>query len=743
LWPGGNRFIVQPVANHNGGTLAFGPDGYLYIGLGDGGSGNDPGHLAQNPTTLLGKMLRVNVNVLETNTEGYDVPADNPFVDGLPLAALSQIWAFGLRNPWKYSFDNVARGGTGALIIGDVGQNAWEEINYEPPGAGGRNYGWRNREGAHDNVTNLPAAYVPLKDPIFEYNHNTGVATGVSITGGYVYRGTALGLTYFGRYFFGDLSGKVWSIALTINGATGDATASGLVEHTAELGGAGALGLITAFGEDASGELYVVNYTAGSILRISSACPVTLNPLDASYDAAGGNGQVSVTTACAWTATSNAPFLMVTAGSSGNGNGTVSYSVASNTVANTPRVPRSGTLVIADRLFTASQSGCSYTVAPTSASHDVSGGNGTVTVSASTGCTWTAVSNSPAFIDLTSGSTGTGNGTVGYAVAPNVGAPNEVTAPRLGSLSIAGQAFTVNQPGCTFGIAPTGTTFGSAIGSGAVSVETPSVCSWSVAGVPDWASTSSGGSGTGPGTWQFTIADNGSGTTRSQAVLVAGRNFQLRQLAAQLTPVVPGKQITFPLANATDERWTAIEAVIGRSYCAQVTPGTTSVDRATPMLTALRADGTTSLGSGSGAQARTCFIAPETETALLRITQADAATRQHQLAVAETTLWVNWFFIGGDYSSYTILRNTTTVPVTATITWRSQTGTTVGVETVAIPSESVIYRDARVATGGVTLSGSVEVAHDGEPQAIDGSHTTLSATTGLSFDTVLVQRRPP
>jgi hypothetical protein len=108
-WPDGNRFITQPFSNHNGGTLAFGPDGYLYIGLGDGGSGADPGHRAQDPNTLLGKMLRVNVNVADSDAEGYDVPPNNPFVDGTPIAALHEIWAFGLRNPWKFSFDEAAR----------------------------------------------------------------------------------------------------------------------------------------------------------------------------------------------------------------------------------------------------------------------------------------------------------------------------------------------------------------------------------------------------------------------------------------------------------------------------------------------------------------------------------------------------------------------------------------------------------------------------------------------------------
>jgi glucose/arabinose dehydrogenase len=261
---GGSAVIVQPYSNHNGGHLAFGPDGYLYIGLGDGGSGNDPQHRAQNPAELLGKMLRVDVDVPDNDAAGYRIPADNPFVSSGPPGTRHEIWAFGLRNPWRYNFDDPARGGSGALIIGDVGQNRFEEIDYEPRGRGGRNYGWRNREGAHDNVTSLPPAYLPLIDPIFEY----GRAEGQTVTAGYVYRGTGLSSQFRGRYFFADyVAGRVWSLALTVGG-DGEAQASGRVEHTAELGGSAALGNISSFGLDADGELLILNYSAGRVLRV-------------------------------------------------------------------------------------------------------------------------------------------------------------------------------------------------------------------------------------------------------------------------------------------------------------------------------------------------------------------------------------------------------------------------------------------------------------------------------------------
>jgi glucose/arabinose dehydrogenase len=265
VWPDRRRVIEQPFSNHNGGHLAFGPDGYLYIGMGDGGSGGDPFHNAQDGRTLLGKMLRLDVNVDDRDPVGYRVPEDNPFVDRDPVTALPEIWAFGLRNPWKYSFDSV----TGAMLIGDVGQNEREEINFEPRGASGRNYGWRLREGRRTYDTRRPAAYTPLTEPIHEYDHNIGA----SITGGFIYRGSALDPSFNGRYFYADfVEGRVFSIGLHLD-AAGEATADDEREHTAALGGRDVLGMISAFGIDASGELLLLNWSAGTVLRVVAAGP--------------------------------------------------------------------------------------------------------------------------------------------------------------------------------------------------------------------------------------------------------------------------------------------------------------------------------------------------------------------------------------------------------------------------------------------------------------------------------------
>ena len=270
VWPDGQPFIDQPFANHNGGHLAFGPDGYLYIGLGDGGGGNDPLGNAQNPGSLLGKMLRIDVAVDLLHPTGYEVPPGNPFVVD---AALDEIWHFGLRNPWRYSFDDPARGGTGALFIGDVGQNGWEEVSFAPAGLGARNFGWPNREGLHPNVSSPPPYFPLLTEPVHEYSH----ADGRAITGGVVYRGSALGATYAGRYFFADIiSNRVWSLLVSIDGG-GEPSATRLTEHTEEMG-AGATA-VSSFGVDADGELYLVSYGLGAVYRIVS--DATSPPVDA------------------------------------------------------------------------------------------------------------------------------------------------------------------------------------------------------------------------------------------------------------------------------------------------------------------------------------------------------------------------------------------------------------------------------------------------------------------------------
>jgi glucose/arabinose dehydrogenase len=273
-WGGTSTEIAQPFANHNGGHIAFGPDGYLYIGMGDGGSANDPGNNAQNRASLLGKMLRIDVSVSSTN--GYVVPPSNPWA-GNTIGVRPEIWAGGLRNPWKFSFDPPPLGGVGALIIGDVGQNNWEEIDYEGPGCPGRNYGWRDFEGNHVNPNPLNPAPVQVLPgavfgPMVEYPHPTGF----SVIGGVVYRGAALRPSYWGRYFYGDLNGRVWSV-MPVPSGCGSSTDGPSIEHTnqgAPLTG----GNLTVIGTDAAGEMYFVNYSAGTVLKMIDPIAARIRP---------------------------------------------------------------------------------------------------------------------------------------------------------------------------------------------------------------------------------------------------------------------------------------------------------------------------------------------------------------------------------------------------------------------------------------------------------------------------------
>jgi len=260
IWPGGTPYIPQPFTNHKGGNLVFGPDGYLYFGTGDGGAGFDPFNLAQDPQSLLGKMLRIDVAVPDNHPTGYEIPPTNPFAGSETV--LNEIWALGLRNPWRWSFDDPARGGTGALIIADVGQNEYEEIDYQPAGQGGRNYGWRVREGRHDLITD-PGPFSELTDPIYEYQHPIGFC----ITGGFVYRGSALGSAFVGRYFFADfITNMLWSAGLYIDPNTGEAAVADIAEHQ-ETAGGGGQGVVS-FGVDMAGELYTVNRWEGAIYKL-------------------------------------------------------------------------------------------------------------------------------------------------------------------------------------------------------------------------------------------------------------------------------------------------------------------------------------------------------------------------------------------------------------------------------------------------------------------------------------------
>ncbi len=264
--------IYQPFSNHNGGDLSFGPDGYLYIGLGDGGSGGDPGNRAQNLMVLLGKMLRIDVD----HGNPYTIPATNPFYAS--LSARNEIWAYGLRNPWRFSFDRF----TGDLWIADVGQGSFEEINYQPAsGTGGENYGWRCYEGNtayNTDGCNAPSNYT---FPVYAYPHGAEC----SVTGGYVYRGSATS-PFYGYYFFADYcSDKIW----TLHKVSDNWVAETFGQFTGNN--------FSSFGEDSAGNLYVAGLTSGKIYRITddlTAVDEKENAPNLEVISLGGSGKVKI-----------------------------------------------------------------------------------------------------------------------------------------------------------------------------------------------------------------------------------------------------------------------------------------------------------------------------------------------------------------------------------------------------------------------------------------------------------------
>lgn len=261
--------VAQPFANHNGGQLAFGPDGYLYVGMGDGGSSGDPNNNAQNLGSLLGKILRIDVR---SAASPYGIPPDNPFAGFSSSSSLREIWAYGLRNPWRFSFDRK----TGDLWIGDVGQGAWEEVDFQPAGApGGANYGWRVTEGAHCYNPPSGCSFAGITLPAVEYGHVNG---NCSITGGFVYRGRDFA-RLSGVYFFADYcSGRVWGLR---NGASGWEGQELLKPGYA----------FTSFGEDEAGEVYAVDGASGTLYRLVDADgPLSVLSVPAVVDVSGASG---------------------------------------------------------------------------------------------------------------------------------------------------------------------------------------------------------------------------------------------------------------------------------------------------------------------------------------------------------------------------------------------------------------------------------------------------------------------
>jgi glucose/arabinose dehydrogenase len=259
-------FQQPPTTNHKGGAINFGSDGMLYIMTGDGGGGNDPNNYAQTPTSFLGKILRIDVNgddFPSDPNQNYTIPPSNPWVG--TAGVNPEIWAFGMRNPFRWTVDPV----TGGLLIADVGQDAFEEIDYEPAGHSHRNYGWNMREGLHPSGNAGPAFFTPTTDPFLEYGHGFGE----SVIGGFIYRGSALDASFRGRYFFADYTvAKICSIPFSHAGAEANPVATNaIMTHSstinASLSGDAIAGPVSVT-PDANGEIMICDLNKGTLIRL-------------------------------------------------------------------------------------------------------------------------------------------------------------------------------------------------------------------------------------------------------------------------------------------------------------------------------------------------------------------------------------------------------------------------------------------------------------------------------------------
>ncbi|MGA9773696.1 MAG: PQQ-dependent sugar dehydrogenase [Blastocatellia bacterium] len=416
---GGNFPIAHSAnSNHNGGTIEFGPDGFLYLGTGDGGSSNDPPGNGQNINALLGKILRIDVDHPNGAIQ-YSSPPTNPFFGSTPGA--DEIYAYGMRNPFRFSFDR----GTGQLWVADVGQGAREEIDIVTLGG---NYGWRVMEGMICNpafnggVCTPPAGSIL---PIFDYSHAAGRC---SITGGFVYRG-ARGAVPTGSYIYADYcTGEIWQLLSGTNSLLLDTALN-----------------IPSFGEDEAGEVYVLGQN-GSLNRIvasppPAACTYSISSANQLFPLGGGEGSFTLTSGgtCGWLAVANVEWITINT-PTGVGSNAINFAVRDNPSS----TPRTGLIHVAGQTFTVIQngttsSGCLYELTPPAQSFTAAGGTGTITVSSGAQCGWSATPNT-SWITITSSGIGTGNGSVTFSVAANT-----TGQPRKGNILIGNQLFKIKQ----------------------------------------------------------------------------------------------------------------------------------------------------------------------------------------------------------------------------------------------------------------------------------------------------------
>jgi uncharacterized repeat protein (TIGR01451 family) len=717
------RVIPHPTnTNHNGGQLQFGPDGYLYIGTGDGGGGNDVPCNAQNDSVLLGKILRIDVNQSFNVSPYYGIPPTNPVFGAGPR---DEKWAKGVRNPWRFSFDRS----TGDLIIGDVGQGAREEVDLHPAAsAGGQNWGWRMMEGTictpgTSNVgcqVGTPACNdLSLLPPVFDYSHSSGRC---SITGGYRYRGTQVaGLA--GYYVYGDYcSGEIFA-ANNPGGVWSSGTAAPLLDNAFN---------ITTFGEDEAGELYVTGN--GTVYRIVGAAPQ--------------NADLSITkTDGQTTATAGGPITYtITAGNSGP------YTARSATVADT---------------FPATLQNVNWTcsASPGSSCCSITGGNtainrpvmivpgGTVTFTA------TATISASATGTLSNTATVTAPASVTDAAMGNNSSTDTDTLTTPTDLAITktdGQ--TTAAPGQVRTYTIVATNLGPAPATGATVTDTvPAALTGAT-----WTCTGANGGTCGNASGGPNIAETvnlpvGGSVTYTLTGTVGPNPSNLRNTATVAIPaamsdsnpannsatdddalicvsqmiVVPDGRLTQSTIGAGAQAWFAASLRIGNSYSVEfknrsgdsTPPGTLTLysgDDGCSGSTTMTPRDTTAIDPGAGlASRRLSFTATGTGT-LFRAMLDNTGGPLIPLSFSwsDTTLFSPAWSTNGNYNTYYSLQNTTGLAIGGTLTLRDAAGVVLTTSNVSIPAGQTVSTNTASLGTARNRTGTAKFTHDGPPGAV-------------------------
>lgn len=739
-------------ANHNGGQLQFGPDGYLYFATGDGGSGFDPSCNSQRTDVLLGKMMRVDVNQNFNTPPYYGIPPSNPFLG--PGNPPHEVWSTGLRNPYRFSFDRLL----GDLFIGDVGQNTREEVDVQPPGAGGRNYGWKIMEGtlclgdASGCPGTVPGCGSPaFTAPVLDYGHTAGRC---SITGGYRYRGTGVpGLA--GAYVYADYcTGEIF-----VASQNGAAWTSGLLVDAPYN--------VSAFGEDEQGELYVANYSGNAIDRIVTTGPtadLSIAKTDGQTTAVAGTpvtytitaGNAGPTTAYGATVADTFPAALgdVNWTCAAAGGASCCSIVSGDTLINRPvLLPPGGTVTYtATGLLASTATGTlsnTATVSAPASLTDPAPANNSVTD------TDTVVSRADLSITKTDGHAAV---LAGQAITYTIVATN--AGPSLTGATVT-DAVPAALTGATWTCAGSGG--GVCTGSGAGSIN-------DAVTLPVGASVTYALSGTVSPSATGTLAntaqvaatggtvdphDGDDAATDSDPVVVPAPHNDVPESAKD---VDIGAVSTDSLGPSPDDHnWFRYNVRAGRSYCVEVDNGRGEVSIRDTVLGVYHADATTVIGGnddisdepGAALLSRVCYVATADEDNLADVTAGAGGTPGgFRLRVVETTLFSPWFFSGGGFEAFVLIRNTTGTAHAATVTLSSADGTTAGPpQTSVVPANGSynlqVSAPSPAGFGLATASGGVYIAHEGPPGSLIANVTSLSFGSGVSFDTPASPRQAP